>query len=178
MESTTPTASAPARAKTGSFYDFKMKTIDGEEVSLEKYKGKVLLVVNVASRCGYTPQYEGLEKLYKEYKGKGFEILGFPANQFGGQEPGSDQEIKAFCTATYDVTFPMFSKIIVKGEGIHPLYQWLLDNADRHDDIEWNFSKFLISKDGKVLHRYKSAVTPQSDELKKDIDAALAQSAS
>lgn len=157
-----------------TFYDFTMKSIDGKDVPLSDFKGKVLLVVNVASKCGNTPQYKGLEELYKENKDKGFEILGFPANQFGGQEPGSDQDIKKFCTATYDVTFPMFSKIVVKGDGINPLYQWLLDNGPRHDDIEWNFAKFLIGRDGKILERFTPKTQPDSDQLKAALSQALA----
>lgn len=159
-----------------SFYDFTMKNIDGKDVPLSTYKGKVLLVVNVASFCGNTPQYAALEKLYAENKDKGFEILGFPANQFGQQEPGTNSEIKQFCTSKYNVTFPMFSKIIVKGEGIHPLYQWLLANADRHDDIEWNFAKFLIGRDGKVLKRFTPKTTPDSEEVTAAVADALAQS--
>jgi len=159
-----------------TFYDFKMPNINGKEVSLAKYKGKVLLVVNVASKCGYTPQYEGLEALYKAKKSKGFAILGFPANNFGAQEPGTDAEIKEFCTSKFGVTFPMFSKISVKGEDEHPLYKWLIASSDRpNDDIEWNFSKFVIGKDGKVVARFKSKSTPDSPEVTAAIDAALAK---
>ena len=167
-----PTLDSSATKK--SFYDFKMKNIDGKEVSLGDYKGKVLLVVNVASFCGNTPQYEALEKLYKENKDKGFEVLGFPANEFGQQEPGSDTEIKQFCTSKYDVTFPMFSKIVVKGDGINPLYTWLIANADRHEDIEWNFAKFLIGKDGKVIKRYSPKTQPDSADVTGAITEALA----
>lgn len=156
-----------------SIYDFKMKNIDGKEVPLDKYKGKVLLVVNVASKCGLTPQYAGLQKLYTDYHPKGFEILGFPANNFGGQEPGTDPEIKQFCTGTYNVTFPMFSKISVKGDDEHPLYKWLIASADRHDDIEWNFGKFLIGKDGKVFARFAPKTTVDSPEFKEELDRAL-----
>lgn len=160
-----------ADAKT--IYDFKMKDIDGKDVPLSDYKGKVLLVVNVASKCGNTPQYAGLEKLYEENKDKGLVILGFPANEFGGQEPGSDEEIKKFCTSTYDVKFPMFSKIVVKGEGIHPLYQWLIASSDNHDDIDWNFAKFVVGRDGKVIKRFKSRVKPDSAELTETLNSAL-----
>ncbi len=170
-------ASAPAQDSTAakSFYDFKMKDIDGKEVPLSNFKGKVLLVVNVASFCGNTPQYEALEKLYKENKDKGFEVLGFPANEFGQQEPGSNTEIKQFCTSKYDVTFPMFSKIVVKGDGINPLYTWLLANSDRHNDIEWNFAKFLIGRDGKIVKRYNPKTQPDSTEVTSAVTEALLQ---
>ncbi len=158
-----------------SIYDFKMDNIDGKPVSLNKYKGKVLLVVNVASQCGYTPQYKGLEALYRSKKNKGFVILGFPANNFGAQEPGSNAEIKQFCTSKFDVTFPMFSKISVKGEDEHPLYKWLIAKSDRQDDIEWNFTKFVIGKDGKVFKRFRSKDAPDSPEVLAAIDEALAK---
>src|SRR6476620_5260419 len=149
-----------------SIYDFKMKNIDGKDTPLAKYKGKVLLVVNVASKCGLTPQYTALEKLYTDYEKKGFVILGFPANEFAGQEPGTNEEIKTFCTGTYHVTFPMFSKIVVKGGEMHPLYQWLISNSDRpKDDIEWNFAKFLIGKDGKVIQRFDPRMTPNDPKV-------------
>jgi glutathione peroxidase len=154
-----------------------MPNIDGDKTSLKKYRGKVLLVVNVASKCGFTPQYEGLEKLYEQYKDKGFVILGFPANNFGSQEPGTDAEIKTFCSSKYSVTFPMFSKISVAGDDQAPLYKWLIASSDRpNDPIEWNFCKFVIGKDGKVLNRFKSKTTPESEELHAAIDAALAKS--
>ena len=160
------TAMGPTTEDPGTFYSFKMKNIDGQPVKLSHFKGKVLLVVNVASRCGFTPQYAGLEKVFQEYHGRGFEVLGFPANNFGGQEPGSDPEIKQFCTGNYNVTFPMFSKISVKGDDEHPLYRWLISQSDRpNDDIEWNFSKFVIDKHGKVVARFKSASTPESPNL-------------
>ncbi len=157
-----------------SIYDFKVSNIDGKTVPLSKYKGKVLLVVNVASKCGYTPQYKGLEALYREKKGKGFVILGFPANNFRAQEPGTNEEIKEFCKSNYDVSFPLFSKISVKGEDEHPLYKWLIASSDRQDDIEWNFTKFVIGKDGKVFKRFKSADAPDSKEVQQAIDEALA----
>ena len=141
-----------------TIYDFTMDNIDGKPVPLKKYEGKVLLVVNVASKCGNTPQYAGLEAMYKKYNSKGFEILGFPANQFGGQEPGTDAQIKEFCTSTYDVQFPMFSKIVVKGDDMNPLYKWLVDSTGKQD-IEWNFAKFVIGRDGKILARF----TPLAD---------------
>jgi glutathione peroxidase len=158
-----------------TIYDFKMENIDGKSMSLAKFKGKVLLVVNVASRCGYTPQYKGLEALYKERKTKGLVVLGFPANNFGAQEPGSNQEIKEFCTSKFDVTFPMFSKISVKGDDEHPLYKWLIANSDRQDDIEWNFTKFVIGKDGKVFKRFRSSDAPDSKAVLDAIDEALAE---
>ena len=156
-----------------TIYDFSMKNIDGKEVHLSHFKGKVLLVVNVASKCGNTPQYAGLEAMYAKYKDQGFAILGFPANQFGGQEPGSDSQIKEFCEATYHVKFPMFSKIVVKGDGIDPLYTWLIANADRHDDIEWNFAKFLIGRDGKVIGRFTPRTQPDDPKLVAALEAAL-----
>ena len=173
---TVNTVSGPSASTANSIYDFKMKDIDGKEVSLGDYKGKVLLVVNVATYCGNTPQYEALEKLYEANKDKGFAILGFPANEFGQQEPGSDQEIKKFCTSKYNVSFPMFSKIVVKGDGIHPLYQWLVASAPYHDDVEWNFGKFLIGRDGKVIGRFNPKVKPDEPEITKAIDNALASS--
>ncbi|MBX3119621.1 MAG: glutathione peroxidase [Fimbriimonadaceae bacterium] len=154
-------------------YDFTMDSIDSKPVKLDKYKGQVLLVVNVASKCGLTPQYEGLQKLYTDNKAKGFEILGFPANEFGGQEPGTNAEILEFCTGKYNVSFPMFSKIVVKGEGTHPLYQWLLNSTENKKDIEWNFAKFLIGRDGKVVARFAPQVKPDSPELTKAIAKAL-----
>jgi glutathione peroxidase len=157
-----------------TIYEFKMKDIDGKEISLEKFKGKVLLVVNVASRCGNTPQYDGLEAMYTKYKGKGFAVLGFPANEFGQQEPGTNAEIKEFCTSTYHVNFPMFAKIVVKGDGINPLYQWLLASSDQHQDIEWNFTKFLIGRDGKVAGRFLHRTKPDDPKLVAAVEAALA----
>jgi glutathione peroxidase len=159
-----------------SFYGFTMKNIDGHELKLSHYRGKVLLVVNVASKCGYTPQYEGLEKVFKSYHDKGFEVLGFPANNFGGQEPGSDSEIKTFCTGNYNVTFPMFSKISVKGEDEHPLYKWLISHSDRpNDPISWNFCKFVIDRNGHVVARFESKSTPESPEVTAAIEKALSE---
>jgi glutathione peroxidase len=159
-------------------YDYKMKDIDGKMVDLSEYKGKVILVVNVASKCGLTPQYEGLEAIYEKYKDKGFVVLGFPANEFGKQEPGTDSEIKKFCSATYDVTFPMFSKVVVKGEGICPLYQALTSketNGAFGGEIPWNFTKFLVGKDGHVIARFEPMVTPDNEKVTKTIEAALAK---
>jgi glutathione peroxidase len=162
--------------KVDSVYSFTMKDIDGKDTSLNLYRGKVLLLVNVASKCGLTPQYEGLEKLYLKYKDRGFTILGFPANNFAGQEPGTDEEIKSFCSLTYNVTFPMFSKISVKGTDIHPLYKYLTDketNPEFGGDIRWNFNKFLVGKDGRIIARFEPQVTPESDQLVQAIDKAL-----
>jgi glutathione peroxidase len=171
MASLTP---SPA-AKAGSLYDFKMVDIEGKDVELSHYKGKVLLIVNVASKCGNTPQYSALEAMYEKYKGKGFAVLGFPANQFGAQEPGTNAQIKEFCEATYHVKFPMFSKIVVKGEGIHPLYQWLIANSDSpNEEIQWNFEKFLVSRDGKVLKRFSPRTQPDSAEVTGAVESALA----
>jgi glutathione peroxidase len=153
-----------------SVHDFEMKSISGDEVSLADYQGKVLLMVNVASRCGFTPQYEGLQALHERYKDKGVVVMGFPANNFGGQEPGSDAEIKTFCSRTYGVDFPMFSKISVKGADKHPLYQYLTAGGE---EVPWNFTKFLVGKDGKVIKRFAPDVEPMAGELTSAIDAAL-----
>lgn len=158
-----------------TLHDFTMKKIDGKETPLKQYKGRVALVVNVASKCGLTPQYKGLQALYEKYRDKGFTILAFPANQFGAQEPGSNEEISEFCTKNYGVSFPVFEKIVVKGEGIHPLYAWLLEHGPRKDDIEWNFAKFLIGRDGQVLARFTPKTPPDDGELVKAIESALAK---
>lgn len=179
-------------------YCFKVKDIDGKEVSLKEYRGKVLLIVNVASKCGLTPQYEGLENLYKKYKDKGLEILAFPCNQFLGQEPGNNQDIKKFCSGTYDVTFPLFDKIDVNGENEAPLYTFLKKQApfvgypkgaeefgkqldeihkktnsgfEQGNAIKWNFGKFLVSKDGKTIKRFEPTVEPK--DLEKEIEELL-----
>ncbi len=154
-----------------SIYDFQVETIDGKKQNLEVYKGEVLLIVNTASKCGYTPQYEGLEKLYSDYKDKGFAVLGFPCNQFKGQEPGTNKEIEEFCKLNYDVQFPLFSKIDVNGENAHPLYQYLKANSQDNADIRWNFTKFLIDKNGNIIKRYEPAVTPA--EIENDIKAIV-----
>jgi glutathione peroxidase len=170
--------SARAADAPKSPLDFKLKDIDGKEVDLSQHKGKVVLMVNVASKCGYTPQYAGLEKLHEKYKDQGLVVLGIPANEFGGQEPGTDAQIKEFCTSKYNVTFDMLSKIVVKGEGISPLYKWLTSqqtNPNFAGDVSWNFEKFLIGRNGLVVGRYKSKVKPESDELTKAIEQALAQ---
>ncbi len=155
-------------------FDFNAVDIDGREQSLDAYRGKVLLVVNVASKCGFTPQYEGLEKLWREFAEKGLVILGFPCDQFGHQEPGSESEIKDFCSLTYDVTFPMYAKVDVNGDAAHPLWKWLKDEKGGFlgiDAIKWNFSKFLVGRDGHVIKRY--APTDKPGSLASDIQAAL-----
>lgn len=160
-----------------SIYDFTMKDIDGKDVSLADYKGKVLLIVNVASKCGFTKQYAGLEKLNQAYSDKGLVVLGFPANNFFGQEPGTEAEIKSFCTLNYGVTFPMFAKISVKGKAIHPLYAFLT-SKDLHGEnggaVSWNFNKFLIGRDGAVLRHYGSRTAPDDPELAAAVEQALA----
>jgi glutathione peroxidase len=156
--------------------DFNVKKIDGKEVSLCDYKGNVVLVVNVASKCGYTPQYKGLEELNQKYRDKGLRILGFPSNDFGAQEPGSDAEIQQFCSTTYGVTFDMFSKIPVKGDGQHELYKYLTSgggNPALAGDVKWNFQKYLIDRDGKLVAVFPSKVEPLSPELTSAIESAL-----
>jgi glutathione peroxidase len=160
----------------GSVYDFTLKNIEGKDVSLKEYHGKVLLLVNVASKCGLTPQYEGLQKLYTKYNERGLVILGFPANNFMGQEPGTNEEIKSFCSLKYNVSFPLFSKISVKGDDIHPLYKFLTDkgtNPEFGGDIKWNFNKFLVDRNGKIIARFEPKVTPESDEVIQAIEKAL-----
>ena len=168
-------ACAASNARAAAPLPGEMKSIDGKPVDLASYKGKVVLVVNVASRCGYTGQYAGMQKLYDAYKDKGFVILGFPANDYGAQEPGSDAEIASFCSTKYGVTFPMFSKITVKGPEKAALYQSLTESADPKGEVAWNFEKFLIGKDGSVIGRFKSGVAPESPDLAKAIEAALAK---
>ncbi len=160
----------------GSIYEFTMKDIDGNQQKLKDYKGKVVMIVNTASKCGNTPQYEGLEAIYKKYKDKGFVILGFPANNFMGQEPGTDKEIKEFCTLKYDVTFPMFSKISVKGDDQDPFYTFLTSKATNpgfDGDITWNFEKFLTDRDGKVIARFTPKTKPEDPTVIKAIEDAL-----
>ncbi|MDG0816417.1 glutathione peroxidase [Bdellovibrio svalbardensis] len=181
---------------SGNVHDFKVADISGKPVQLEQYKGKVLLIVNTASKCGLTPQYTDLASLYEKYKNNGLEILGFPANEFAGQEPGSNDEIKDFCTMNFGIKFPMFSKVVVKGEGQHPLYNYLTQtiphttkNPDSHfektlneygefrtnpSDVLWNFEKFLIGRDGKVVGRFAPDMNPHDEILTKAIEKALA----
>ncbi len=154
-------------------HDFSAKTIDGRDVKLADYKGHPLLIVNVASKCGLTPQYEGLEKLNKELGPRGLRVLGFPANEFGKQEPGSNDEIKSFCTSNYGVDFDMFGKVVVKGEGIHPLFAYLTKQSKFAGDIQWNFNKFLVDKNGEVVARFEPQVEPNSPEVRKAIEQQL-----
>jgi len=156
-------------------YLFTMKTIDGKDQPLSSYKGKVLIVVNVASKCGYTPQYENLEATYRKYKDRGLAILGFPANNFGAQEPGSDSEIKEFCKMNYDVTFDLFSKISVKGEGQHPLYKYLTTETPFKGDVKWNFQKYLVDKRGNVVAMFPTRTKPTDDAVVQKIEALLAE---
>lgn len=159
---------------SSKLYSFKMKTIDGNVRSLSEYKGKVVLIVNVASKCGYTPQYKGLQEVYLKYKDKGFVILGFPANDFLWQEPGSDKDIQQFCSSKFKVTFDMFSKISVKGKDQHPLYTYLTKESEFPNEVKWNFNKFLIDKNGKVVSYFPSNVEPTAEELTKKIEGLLA----
>ena len=160
-----------------SVYEFTLNSIDGQPVPLAAYKGKTVLLVNVASRCGFTPQYTALEALYEKYKDRGLVIVGIPANNFGSQEPGTNQEIKTFCTSKYNVTFPMMAKVSVKGDDTTPLYQFLTDksaNPQTGGEIKWNFTKFLIAPDGHVVARFEPDVTPDSPQVKAAIEKALA----
>jgi glutathione peroxidase len=158
-----------------TIYSLSLKDIDGNSTSLKAYEGKVLLIVNVASKCGYTPQYAGLEALQQKFKDKGFSVLGFPCNQFGSQEPGTAEEIKQFCSSKYQVTFPLFEKIEVNGPKRHPLYLILAGkDAPFAGDIRWNFTKFLVGRDGKVLKRFEPAVKPDSTQMEQAIKSALA----
>ena len=166
-------ATSAARADQASPLAGTVKKIDGTPVDLSAYKGKVVLIVNVASKCGYTGQYAGLQKLYDTYKGKGFVVLGFPANEFGGQEPGSDAEIATFCSSKYGVTFDMFSKVVVKGPDKAPLYKALTEGSTPSGEVGWNFEKFLIGRDGRIVGRYKSGIAPDDGKLTGAIEAEL-----
>jgi glutathione peroxidase len=160
----------------GAVYDIPLKDIDGKDTSLKAYKGKVLLIVNVASKCGLTPQYSALEELQKKYADKGFTVLGFPCNDFASQEPGSADEIKKFCSSKYDVTFPLFEKLHVKGAEQHPLYTALTGKAAVFPgDVKWNFGKFLVSRDGKIVARFEPKTTPDSPEVTKAIETEIAK---
>ena len=170
---------AGEKQEGGGVLAHTMKTIDGADKPLADYKGKVLVIVNVASKCGFTPQYEGLQKLYEEKKDKGLVILGFPANNFGNQEPGSDAEISKFCSSKYNVTFPMFSKISVKGADMHPLYQHLTSlPKPMGGEVRWNFEKFVVDRSGEVVGRFGSRTAPDDKELNDLIDKSLEQGAS
>ena len=161
-------------AKTATVYDFTLNDIDGKPVSLDQFKGKVLLIVNTASFCGNTPQYSELQNLYETYEAKGLEILAFPANNFGQQEPGSDAEIKSFCFTKYSLTFPLFSKISVKGQDKHPLYHYLTEQSPFPGEVEWNFQKYLIDRSGNVVARYHHRTKPLSNEVITDVERVLA----
>jgi glutathione peroxidase len=168
---------ATALAGAGkNVFDYTLNTIDGQPAPLSAYKGKVVMLVNVASRCGFTPQYTALESTYEKYKDRGFVIIGIPANNFGAQEPGTNQEIKTFCQSKYNVTFPMMSKVSVKGDDKTPLYQYLTDksaNPKTGGDIQWNFTKFLVGPDGQIIARFEPKVTPDSPEVTGAIEQAL-----
>jgi len=168
-------AGSGAEVKADSFFEFKIKNNKGKEVEMNTYKGSVVLVVNVASKCGFTKQYDGLEKLYKDHKDEGLVVLGFPCNQFGGQEPASDEEIEKFCTATFKVDFPLMQKVEVNGDKEHPLYNWLKSKKKSlgMKRIKWNFEKFLINRKGEVVERYSSVTTP--DGIEKKIKELLAE---
>lgn len=161
-------------AKTTSLYDFTMDDIDGKPVNLSQYRGKVLLVVNTASFCGNTPQYTDLETLYEQYHERGFEILAFPANNFGQQEPGTNAEIKGFCLTKYSVTFPLFSKISVKGSDKHPLYQYLTEQSSFPGEVEWNFQKYLVDRSGNIVGRFHHRTKPLAPEVVKEVERVLA----
>ena len=163
-------AAAFAEKPTMSFYDLKTKTLDGKPADMSAYKGKVLLVVNTASQCGSTPQYAGLEKIHEEMKDKGVEVLGFPSNDFGGQEPGTAAEIKKFCELNYKVDFPLFEKVKTHGDGVSPVFAFL---NQKHGAPEWNFYKYVVGKDGQVRAKFSNKVKPEAEELRKAIDAAL-----
>lgn len=163
-------------AMAGSVYDYTLNSIDGKPTPLSQFKGKVVMLVNVASRCGFTPQYEGLEALYKKYADQGFVIVGIPANNFGGQEPGTNAEIKTFCKSKYSVTFPMLAKVSVKGADQTPLYQFLTgEQTDPRfaGDIKWNFTKFLVNKEGKIVDRFEPKVTPEDPQVISAVEKQL-----
>ncbi len=172
------TQGALSMAKT--LYDFNVPNIDSKEESLKEYKGKVVLVVNTASRCGFTPQYKSLEALHEKYKARGFLVLGFPSNDFGAQEPGTNSDIKKFCDVSYHITFPLYSKAPVTGEKAQPVFAWLTNEADpkQTGPVKWNFEKFLIDKNGKLVKRYPSKVTPEDSAITNEIEALLKSSAS
>ncbi len=169
------TSPAPASVAK-SVHEFSVKNIDGQEVKLSAYKGKVALVVNVASKCGYTPQYDGLQAIYTKYKDQGLVVLGFPANNFMGQEPGTNEEIKTFCQTKFNVSFPLFAKISVKGDDMHPLYQFLTSketNPEFAGNITWNFNKFLVDQNGKIIARFDTKEKPEGEKITQAIEAAL-----
>jgi glutathione peroxidase len=162
-----------AMATTQNIYEFPFTTIAGEKQSFSQFEGRVLLIVNTASKCGFTKQYSGLEALFQEYKERGLTVIGFPSNDFGNQEPGTNEEIATFCTGNFGVTFPMAERVVVKGGDKTPVYQFLTSTANPAGEVDWNFEKFLINREGKVVGRFKSAVTPESEEIRKAIETAL-----
>jgi glutathione peroxidase len=171
-------SAADEAKKPASVLDFHVKDIDGKDVELARYKGRVLLIVNTASQCNFTPQYKDMEEIYEKYKDKGFEVLAFPSNNFGKQEPGSNEQIKEFCSSRYKVSFPLFSKIVVKGEGIDPLYQFLTSettNPKFSGAIGWNFAKFLVNRKGEVIARFQPKESPKSESVTHAIDTALTE---
>ena len=173
---TSADSNSAGKGTAKSMYDFTLKDSKGRDVKLEEFRGKVLMLVNVASRCGYTPQYDGLQKIYERYRGQGFTILGFPANNFGAQEPGTNEEIQEFCRINYGVTFPVFAKISVKGEDKHPLYKYLTEretNPEFAGEIKWNFNKFLVGRDGRIVARFDSGDKPEDAKVTQAIEAAL-----
>jgi glutathione peroxidase len=172
------TTASDSAKKPASVLDFHVKDIDGKEIDLARYHGKVLLVVNTASQCGYTPQYKDLEAVYEKFKEQGFDVLAFPANEFGAQEPGSDEQIKEFCSAKYHVSFPLFSKIVVKGKEIHPLYEFLTSestNPKFAGQISWNFTKFLVNRKGEVIGRFQPGDNPSSQKVVELVEKSLAE---
>jgi glutathione peroxidase len=164
-----------SQTQARSIHEIELPMLNGKEASLSAYAGNVVLVVNVASKCGYTKQYTGMEALYEKYKDKGFVLIGVPANNFGGQEPGNESQIKEFCSSKFHVTFPMTSKVSIKGADICPLYKHLTTQAKETGDVSWNFEKFLINKNGEIVGRYKSKVTPEDKDLVAAIEAELAK---
>lgn len=165
--------STPMNTSAASFHEFSFDGIDGQPVAMSSFRGKTVLLVNVASRCGFTPQYKGLEELYQQYRERGFVVVGVPANDFMGQEPGTNSEIAEFCRRDYGVTFPMMAKTSVKGGGAHPAYQWLISQANPKVDVEWNFTKFLIGPNGEVLARFGPSVSPEDAALRAKIESSL-----
>ncbi|OLB25133.1 MAG: glutathione peroxidase [Nitrospirae bacterium 13_2_20CM_2_63_8] len=161
--------------QTGSVYDFTLNDVDGKALPLNQFRGKVLLLVNTASLCGNTPQYEQLQTMYERYQGRGFEILAFPANNFGQQEPGTNAEIKKFCYTKYSLTFPLFSKISVKGDDKHPLYRYLTERSPFPGEVEWNFQKYLVDRTGHIIARYHHRTKPLSDEIVQDVERTLSK---
>jgi glutathione peroxidase len=160
-------------ARLSSIYEINVTNAQGESQVLGSFNGSALLIVNLASKCGFTPQYKGLQELYETYKDQGLVVLGFPCNDFGGQEPGTIEEIQEFCSMNYGVDFPLFDKVTILGDDKHPLYKWLTENAEPQGEVKWNFEKFLIGKDGQVAGRYSSQVKPEDSELRADIESAL-----